>query len=218
MNRALRWSPDNVRKAKKLFGVKAFRAGQEELIDAVMSGRDALGILPTGGGKSLCYQLPSLFLPGAVVVVSPLISLMKDQQDKLERKAIPVAKLDSTLSVQDERDAIEDIGERRPELIYLTPERLEQRECLTMLRTTGVSLLVVDEAHCVSQWGHDFRPAYLAIRRAVKELGRPPVLALTATATPSVAEDISSSLISPRRRPSTWVSIVRTSSMRSGGP
>jgi len=190
MNRALRWSSDNLRKAKKQFGVTAFRPGQRELIDAVMTGHDALGIMPTGGGKSLCYQLPSLFLPGAVVVVSPLISLMKDQQDKLERKAIPVAKLDSTLSVQDERDAIKEIGEGTPELIYLTPERLEQPECLTMLRNTGVSLLVVDEAHCVSQWGHDFRPAYLAIRGAVKALGRPPVLALTATATPSVAEDI----------------------------
>ena len=177
-----------------------FRPGQQELIDAVMRGHDALGIMPTGGGKSLCYQLPSLFLPRAVVVVSPLISLMKDQEDKLQRKAIPVAKLDSTLSAQDERDTIEEIGERTPELIYVTPERLEQPECLTLLRNTGVSLMVVDEAHCVSHWGHDFRPAYLAIRRAVRELGRPPVLALTATATPSVAEDILKQLDIPKAK------------------
>jgi ATP-dependent DNA helicase RecQ len=200
MNQALRWCPDNLRKAKTRLGVTAFRPGQEQLIDAVMAGHDALGIMPTGGGKSLCYQLPSLFLPRAVVVVSPLISLMKDQQDKLHRKAIPVAKLDSTLSAQDERDAIEEIGEGTPELVYVTPERLEQPECLTLLRDTGVSLMVVDEAHCVSQWGHDFRPAYLGIRRAVSELGRPPVLALTATATPSVAEDILKQLDIPKAK------------------
>jgi len=190
MNQALRWSPENVRKAKTRLGVSAFRPGQEELIDAVMRGQDALGILPTGGGKSLCYQLPALFFPHAVVVVSPLISLMKDQQDKLEERAIPVAKLDSTLSAQDERDTVDEIREGEPELIYLTPERLETEDCLAMLRRTGVSLMVVDEAHCVSQWGHDFRPAYLAIREAARRLGRPPLLALTATAAPAVADDI----------------------------
>jgi ATP-dependent DNA helicase RecQ len=190
MNQALPWTPDNVRKAKKRLGVTAYRPGQEALIDAVMQGRDALGILPTGGGKSLCFQLPALFLPRAVVVVSPLIALMKDQQDKLEDRAIPVAKLDSTVSARDQQEAVEDIWEGEPELIYVTPERLEQEECLAMLEGTGVSLLVVDEAHCVSQWGHDFRPAYLAIRRAVRRVGRPPVLALTATATPAVAVDI----------------------------
>ena len=190
MNVCLRWSAGNLRKAKNRLGVTSYRPGQEALIEAVMAGKDALGILPTGGGKSLCYQLPSLFLPKAVVVVSPLISLMKDQQDKLEDLAIPVAKLDSTLSSRDEQDTVDDIQEGAPELIYLTPERLEQEECLAMLKRTGVSLLVVDEAHCVSQWGHDFRPAYLAIRAAVKALGRPPVLALTATATPAVAADI----------------------------
>lgn len=190
MNLALHWSPDNLRKAKKRLGVTAFRPGQEELIEAVMKGEDALGILPTGAGKSLCYQLPALFLPHAVVVVSPLISLMKDQQDKLEDRSIPVAKLDSTLSARDERETVDDIWEGEPELIYVTPERLEREESLAMLRRTGVSLLVVDEAHCISQWGHDFRPAYLSIRDAARRLGNPPVLALTATATPDVAQDI----------------------------
>jgi ATP-dependent DNA helicase RecQ len=190
VNLALRWSPDNLRKAKRRLGVTTFRPGQEELIEAVMKGEDALGILPTGGGKSLCYQLPALFMPHAVVVVSPLISLMKDQQDKLEDCSIPVAKLDSTLSARDERETVDDIREGEPELIYVTPERLEREDCVAMLRRTGVSLLVVDEAHCISQWGHDFRPAYLSIREAVRRLGNPPVLALTATATPDVAEDI----------------------------
>ncbi len=200
MNESLPWSPANIRKAKARFGVKAYRPGQKELIEAVMDGRDALGILPTGGGKSLCYQLPSLFLPSAVVVVSPLISLMKDQQDKLEHRAVPVAKLDSTVSGQAERATLADIHKRTPELIYVTPERLEQDECVAMLKRTGVSLVVVDEAHCVSQWGHDFRPAYLSIRRVVQALGRPPVLALTATATPAVASDIVRQLAIPNAR------------------
>ena len=190
VNLALRWSQENLRKVKRRLGVTAFRPGQEELIEGVMKGEDALGILPTGGGKSLCYQLPALFLPHAVVVVSPLISLMKDQQDKLEDRSIPVAKLDSTLSAHDERETADEIWRRAPELIYVTPERLEQEESLSMLERTGVSLLVVDEAHCISQWGHDFRPAYLSIRQAVRRLGNPPVLALTATATPDVASDI----------------------------
>jgi ATP-dependent DNA helicase RecQ len=198
MNTCLEWSPLNLRKVKKRLGVSTYRPGQEALIDAVMKGKDALGILPTGGGKSLCYQLPSFFLPHAVVVVSPLISLMKDQQDKLTCWRIPVAKLDSTLSSRDERDTVDDIQRKVPELIYLTPERLEQHSCLTLLQRTRVSLIVVDEAHCVSQWGHDFRPAYLAIRSAIKTLGRPPVLALTATATPAVAMDIVRQLSIPQ--------------------
>jgi ATP-dependent DNA helicase RecQ len=197
-NLALRWSPENLRKAKKRLGVMVFRPGQEELIETVMKGEDALGILPTGGGKSLCYQLPALFLAHSVVVVSPLISLMKDQQDKLEDRSIPVAKLDSTLSAHDERETVDEIWQGEPELIYVTPERLEREETLAMLQRTGVSLLVVDEAHCISQWGHDFRPAYLSIREAVRRLGKPPVLALTATATPDVASDILRQLDIPR--------------------
>src|SRR5438067_7042711 len=178
------------REAGKRFGVQAFRLGQRQLIEAALSGRDALGLLPTGGGKSLTYQLPALFLPRAVVVVSPLLSLMKDQQEKAQDARIEVAKLDSTLTTAEHRETAEEIAQGANDLIYVPPERLENPGYLDLLRTRGVSLFVVDEAHCVSHWGHDFRPAYLALPDAIRALGRPPVLALTATATPQVVEDI----------------------------
>jgi ATP-dependent DNA helicase RecQ len=178
------------REAARRFGVRKFRPGQRELIDAVLAGRDALGILPTGGGKSLTYQIPALFLPRAAVVVSPLISLMQDQRDKAEAAHIEVAKLDSTLSTSEEREAVDEIASGGNDLIYVTPERLENPDYLALLQERGVSLLVVDEAHCVSQWGHDFRPAYLGLADAARTLGRPPILALTATATPEVLDDI----------------------------
>lgn len=190
MNQAWAWSPANERKAQRRLGVKTYRAGQRPLIEAVMAGRHAVGVLPTGGGKSLCFQLPALFLPHAVLVISPLISLMQDQEDKLKARSIPAAVINSTLTEREERDRLEDIRSRTPEIIYVTPERLEQPEYLDVLRRGHVSLVVVDEAHCISQWGHDFRPAYLAIRHAIQILGSPPVLALTATATPAVLADI----------------------------
>jgi ATP-dependent DNA helicase RecQ len=189
-NQAWSWSPANERKAMKQLGVKAYRPGQRTLIQAVMNRRDAVGILPTGGGKSLCFQLPSLFLPRAVLVVSPLISLMQDQGEKLRARRIAAATLNSAVSEVEEARAMHDIRNGTPEIVYVTPERLEQPDSLDTLRRTGVSLVVVDEAHCVSQWGHDFRPAYLAIRDAVRRVNRPPVLALTATATPEVLTDI----------------------------
>jgi ATP-dependent DNA helicase RecQ len=178
------------REAERRFGVRKFRPGQRELIDAVLGGRDALGILPTGGGKSLTYQIPALFLPRATVVVSPLLSLMEDQREKAEAARIEVAKLDSTLSTAEERTAAAEIAAGANDLIYVTPERLENPGYVALLRERGVSLLVVDEAHCVSQWGHDFRPAYLGLADAARALGRPPILALTATATPEVIDDI----------------------------
>jgi ATP-dependent DNA helicase RecQ len=200
MNSTWKWSAANEQKAKKRFGIKSYRPGQRELIEVIMEGNDALGILPTGGGKSLCYQLPALFFSRAVLVVSPLISLMQDQHEKLVDHNIAAVKLNSTLNAAEERESVEHIENRSAELIYVTPERLENAEYLDLLKQTGVSLFVVDEAHCISQWGHDFRPAYLGLRSAIEALGHPPVLALTATATLEVAGDIIKQLKIPRAK------------------
>jgi len=170
----------------RVFGLDAFRPGQQEIIAAVLAGRDTLGIMPTGAGKSLCYQIPALLLHGTTLVISPLISLMKDQTDKLVELGLAASALNSTLTVSEESDHLERIADERAEFVLVTPERLVTTELREMLATLTVDLIVVDEAHCVSQWGHDFRPAYLEIKEAIQSLGsrrrRPPVLALTATA------------------------------------
>jgi ATP-dependent DNA helicase RecQ len=172
------------------FGVKRFRRGQRELVEAVLSGRDALGILPTGAGKSLTFQLPAVLLPGTVVVASPLIALMQDQTDKLADAGVGAARLDSSRNASETRSEEGAIRRGRRDVVYVTPERLASEEGLAPLRAQEVSLFVVDEAHCVSQWGHDFRPAYLGLVDAARALGRPPILALTATSPPQVTEDI----------------------------
>lgn len=179
-----------LRSAAERFNIRRFRPGQMEIMEAVLSGKDVLGVMPTGSGKSLTFQLPSLLLPKATVIVSPLISLMQDQVEKAEEAEIESAKLNSTLSSSEEKEARELIVEGESKLVYVTPERLENPEYRTVLRDAGVSLFVVDEAHCISQWGHDFRPAYLSLREAIRDLGHPPVLALTATATPEIQQDI----------------------------
>jgi ATP-dependent DNA helicase RecQ len=175
---------------KKVFRLNEFRPGQEEIIRSVLEGRDTVGIMPTGAGKSLCYQIPALLLPGTTVVISPLISLMKDQGDKLEDMGLAASSMNSTLSAREESEHLEMIAADRSEFVLTTPERLATEEFRQTLRQTPIDLIVVDEAHCVSQWGHDFRPAYLEIKDAITALGKPPVLALTATAREELLADV----------------------------
>jgi ATP-dependent DNA helicase RecQ len=173
------------------FGFTSFYPGQEEVVLRVLQRQDTLAILATGAGKSLTYQLPALLLEGTTVVVSPLIALMKDQLDMLRERGITdVVALNSTLSEDQEMRARERIRSGTIRIVYTTPEKLEDEGFLHLLQSIDVPLFVVDEAHCISQWGHDFRPAYLALGGVIAKLGHPTVLALTATATPSVREDI----------------------------
>ncbi|HWM92353.1 MAG TPA: ATP-dependent DNA helicase RecQ [Thermoanaerobaculia bacterium] len=178
------------RTLRRTFGFRSLREGQEEVIRSIVEGRDTLVIMPTGAGKSLCYQLPGAQLPGTTVVVSPLLSLMKDQVDKLQELGIEATQVNSTLTSREESDVLEGIEKEQHEFVFVTPERLAQPGFLETLKTNEIDVFVIDEAHCISQWGHDFRPSYLRLREAVEALGNPPVLALTATATPEVVDDI----------------------------
>ncbi len=184
-----------LQEAQQRFGIQRFRPGQKEVLTAVFAGRDCLALMPTGAGKSLTYQLPACFLPKPVVVVSPLIALMQDQQAKAERAEITSESLNSTLRHAEALLAEHQIAEHIAQLIYVTPERLQTEDFLQQLESSGgISLLVVDEAHTIVQWGHDFRPAFQAIGEARRRLGNPPVLALTATATEDVQAEIIHSL------------------------
>jgi ATP-dependent DNA helicase RecQ len=177
-------------KLREHFGFKHFRPGQLRAVVSAMEGHDTVVIMPTGSGKSLCFQLPGLELPGTTLVVSPLIALMKDQADSLREYGVEVATMNSTLSAGEESSAEAAIAAGREEFVYTTPERLAKPEFRELLKTNVIDLFVVDEAHCISSWGHDFRPEYLVLGEAVEDLGRPPVLAMTATATHDVIQDI----------------------------
>ncbi|ADI00288.1 DNA helicase RecQ [Salisediminibacterium selenitireducens] len=177
------------------FGYGEFRTGQEEIMSYLFQGQSTLGIMPTGGGKSVCYQIPSLILDGVTIVISPLISLMKDQVDELSALGISATFINSSLSYEEVRSRFQGIRQGTYQLVYIAPERLESPGFNAMFEQLPVSLIAVDEAHCLSQWGHDFRPSYLRIPELIGRLFEPPpVLALTATATPEVADGIVSIL------------------------
>jgi ATP-dependent DNA helicase RecQ len=180
------------------FGFSRFREGQSDVIEAVLAGRDVIVVMPTGGGKSLCYQLPALLFPGVTLVVSPLIALMKDQVDALGARDIAATYINSSLSYEDQLARLRGMSRGEYRLVYIAPERFRNARFVESLRGCRVSLFAVDEAHCISQWGHDFRPDYLRLREAAEGLarsqGRPPLIALTATATPQVQSDIAAQL------------------------
>ncbi len=175
---------------EQYFGFRKFLEGQGTVVANLLAGRDALVIMPTGGGKSLCYQLPALMMEGVTIVVSPLIALMKDQVDSLERKGIAATVINSTLTPGEQRDRIEAMRRGEFKLVYVAPERFRHRSFVETLREVEIGLFAIDEAHCISQWGHDFRPDYMKLGEALEALGRPQTIALTATATPIVREDI----------------------------
>ncbi|MDA8234686.1 MAG: DNA helicase RecQ [Clostridia bacterium] len=176
---------------RKYYGYPSFREGQGNIINSILTGRDTLGIMPTGGGKSVCFQIPALLLPGLTLVISPLISLMKDQIDALNSLGIPAAFINSSLDRRQVEERIREALKGKYKLLYLAPERLETPQFRAALKSMNISLLAIDEAHCVSQWGHDFRPSYRAIGPFIKELvKRPIVAAFTATATEEVTQDI----------------------------
>jgi ATP-dependent DNA helicase RecQ len=172
------------------FGLNSFRPGQREVIEAITTGSDCLCVMPTGGGKSLCYQLPSLVRPGLTIVVSPLIALMKDQVDSLGRNGIPATLINSTLNQSEQQARLQDVASGKYQLVYVAPERLRSPRFLEAIRATPIQLLAIDEAHCISQWGHDFRPDYTRIGQFREWLGGVQTVALTATATPRVQQDI----------------------------
>lgn len=181
---------EEIRNLKKYFGYDSFREGQEEIIREILAGRDVLGVLPTGGGKSICYQLPALMMDGISLVISPLISLMKDQVDALRENGIAATFINSSLSLEDYKRSLSEIRSGAVKLVYISPERLENEFFIDFLKDIRVSFVAVDEAHCISQWGHDFRPSYKLIPKLYENVGKVQITAFTATATKEVRDDI----------------------------
>ena len=178
------------RALKDYFGFDQFRGGQREVIEHLMEGRSSAAVFPTGAGKSLCYQLPALLLPGLTLVVSPLIALMKDQVDALARRDIAASQLDSSLSLEEYRDVMARVRDGSLRMLYVAPERFNNERFRAAIKGIEISLFAVDEAHCISEWGHNFRPDYLKLAGFARDLDAQCVLALTATATSKVLEDI----------------------------
>lgn len=184
------WPPETIEDAARFFGVDELYPEQQEVIEHALDGGDALVVLPTGYGKSACFQIPSLLMPKPVVVISPLLALIEDQVKNMEARGIPVVRFDGTVRGKARKAALERIAEGGRLLVMTTPETLASDELLVALFQSGISLFAIDEAHCASEWGHDFRPAYLRIGTLLERYGRPPLMALTATATESVREDL----------------------------
>jgi len=176
------------------YGFDDFRPGQEQAIDNILDKKDTVVIMPTGGGKSLIFQMPALVLEGVTIVISPLIALMKDQVDSLVKIGIPATFVNSSISFTEAQKRLEQIKNGEIKLLYIAPERFYNKEFIDMLLSVKVSLFAIDEAHCISQWGHDFRPSYMRLKKVIELLGSPPVIALTATATPEVRKDIAEQL------------------------
>lgn len=183
-------STDTSEILRQRFGLDQFRSGQLPVIEALLAGRSAAAVFPTGGGKSLCYQLPALVLPGVTLVVSPLIALMKDQCDALADRGISAGRLDSSLSAAELSETMQSVRSGKTKILYVAPERFFNERFRAVVDELNISLLAIDEAHCISQWGHNFRPDYLKLADLAKQIDVPRVLALTATATPSVLKDI----------------------------
>jgi len=177
-------------KLQEVFGFEDFLDGQEAVIDEILSGRDGSVVMPTGGGKSLCYQLPALCREGVTLVVSPLIALMKDQVDALEERGVAVTLINSTLTWNEQKERLDGMKSGAYRLVYIAPERFRASSFMSALSDVKIEMVAIDEAHCLSQWGHDFRPDYMRLGKALEKMGRPQCVALTATATPIVREDI----------------------------
>jgi ATP-dependent DNA helicase RecQ len=196
--------PDPITSLHEHFGFDSFREGQREVIESILAGKDAVVVMPTGSGKSLCYQLPAMILEGVTLVVSPLIALMKDQVDALRARGLPATFINSSIPEPEQRARIESLRRREHKLVYIAPERFRSSRFNAALQSIPISLFAVDEAHCISTWGHDFRPDYLRLRHVIRSLGKIRTLALTATATPYVRSDIIQQL--GLERPQTFVS------------
>jgi ATP-dependent DNA helicase RecQ len=213
---------DALASLRQHFGFNDFREGQREVVEAILGGKDAVVVMPTGSGKSLCYQLPALMLKGATLIVSPLIALMKDQVDALQARQLPATFINSSIPEGEQWSRIERLRHGEFKLIYVAPERFRSRRFTEALRSVSVSLFAVDEAHCISTWGHDFRPDYLRLKNVIPLMGKPQTLALTATATPYVRSDIIQQLglmkpevfVSGFDRPNLTIDVVHTEKER----